>query len=216
MIKSQNSIAQRERVRSSPSSGSAGGAFPKAAIEDVEHGSAQARVCAHQPQPHFIPGCGALPQFIHGNGTEWRPSTPRRFWSHPYQRAPGCVRPASPVVPPPTPALTDCEDPGPPKTSCLQSAPSWSAGLSAVVTAGQRSGRRNRLREPQPHNERGARGVLAHAEHAPPGAGAGVLHDGPRTSRLLRRCPRKTRGRVPFPGLLPAALGGPPADTSPF
>ena len=101
-------------------------------------------------------------------------------------KAAGCVGPGHLWSPFPS-APPDCEDRGrlgplgplPPVRSV------WDAGLrsrrldSGVVPVPCLS------LGPQPHNERGARGALAHLENVPPGALAEVLHRRPRTPLCL-------------------------------
>ena len=64
-------------------------------------------------------------------------------------------------------------------------------------------------------SERGARGALAHMENVPPRTLAQALHRRPRTPLHLHVVSsRKSRGRVPFPVLLPCTPGDPPAGTT--
>ena len=168
--------------------------------------NAQARMCACQLRLYFFPGCESLPQVIHRNGAKWWPytqavlipSVPKPSAaqvlvaydspSHPFiihslqvtiktnllaelkhqapSSRPGCGDPDSLRPPPPARPVLGAE---------LRS---WLLGSGVVPVPRLSRGRR-------PHNEREARGVLAHMERVPPGARAGALHRIPRTPLLL-------------------------------
>ena len=97
---------------------------------------------------------------------------PRLSWSHPYQ-SPWLRRPS---------ARPDCKEPGPLGPLPL---------VRPVLDAGHRSrllgsGVPHLSQGPQPLNEGGARGALAHTrENVPPGARAEALNHRPRAPLLL-------------------------------
>ena len=62
-----------------------------------------------------------------------------------------------------------------------------------------------RVRNPQPHNERGARNALAHGKNVPLGARAGAFPDRPRTSTLLGCHPGRHGGASAVAVLLAVA-----------
>ena len=152
------------------------------AVEDAEHMNAQARMCACQLRLHFF---SRLRTVASGHPSKRRQvvalypgcsdpirnktlgcAGPRRLWFPLPSSRLGCGDP-DPLGPPPPvrPAL------GAGLRSCL---------LDSGVVPVPRLSRGRR-----PHNEREARGVLAHMERVPPGARAGALHRIPRTPLLL-------------------------------
>lgn len=164
-------------------------------VGDAKHMNAQAHVCACQLRLGFPPPpVKRRPRLSYQlNGIEWWPS-PRISWSHPYQKL--RLRTSSSPL---SSARPDCEDTGP-----LEPLPRVSSLLAwGLNSAAEWCGVPRRSRGPQQHNERGARGALAHMENVPPK----LLHCRSRKATSSPMSPRKARWRVPFSGLLPGALG---------
>ena len=151
--------------------------------------NSQARMCACQLRLHFFPGCESLPQVIHRHGVKWWPYT-QAVLIPPVPKpsaAQVLVAYGCPSHPPGLVAETRIR-----LDLRLQCVPSWVQLRSWLLGSGVVPVTRL-SRGPRPHNEREARGVLAHMESVPPGARAGALHRIPRTPLLLS-CRRERHG----------------------
>ena len=127
----------------------------------------------------FFPGCESLPQVIHRNDVKWWPYTQAVL---------------IPSVPKPSAAQvfvaygSTSHPPGPVAETRIRldrRRPVLGAGLRSWLLSRGVVPVPRLSRGPRPHNEREARGVLAHMENVPPGAQTGALHRIPRTPLLL-------------------------------